>query len=310
MAKHERARAFAAQPDPPAAKDFARLRASGQAAGVSRAIGGGFVAARNALAGRLVRLGVAPNHLTFFGFLMTVGAGYCLARGASQQVPYFVGAAGPTGWWPLAAAGFLILGGASDMLDGAVARLGRQNTAFGAIFDSVLDRCSDMAMFLGCAAHFAWHGNLTYQTLAVVALANAIIISYTKARAENLIPDCSPGYWTRPERVAAMLIGCLVGHVPAVLWQLAILSALTAWRRVWFTWRATAAQAAGRPLPPTGPGSGRWSRLLLWRYPRGSIPYDLVTGLNIAYIIFAARLWPQLLATGDAADPLGRWLGR
>ncbi len=38
-----------------------------------------------------------------------------------------------------------------------------------------------MAMFLGCAAHFAWHGNLTYQTLAIVSLANAIIISYTKA---------------------------------------------------------------------------------------------------------------------------------
>jgi hypothetical protein len=107
-----------------------------------------------------------------------------------------------------------------------------------------------------------------------------------------------------------MLIGCLVGHVPAVLWQLAILSALTAWRRVWFAWRATAAQAAGRPLPPIGPGPGRWSRLLLWRYPRGSIPYDLVTGLNIAYIIFAARLWPQLLATGEAADPLRRWLER
>ena len=291
-------------------KDFRRLRESGETAGVSRAIGGAFVASRDALARVLIRLGITPNHLTLLGFLMTVGAAYCLARGASSQLPYFYSGVGPKGWWPLGAAVFLTLAGACDMLDGAVARIGKLSTRFGAMLDSSLDRFSDMAVYLGCALHFAWQGNITYQLLAILALCGAVLISYIKARAEAEIDDCSVGYWLRGERCAALLISCLSGHVPAMLWQQALSPMFTVWRRLTYTRSALAALEAGRPVPPTGPDAGWRGLLRPWRYARGSIPYDVVTGLNIAYLVFAARIWSELLAFGDWADPLSRLLGR
>jgi hypothetical protein len=145
MASEDRSDTSTKAAPPGASEDFCQLRASGEAGGVSRAIGSGFASARDSLARLLIGIGATPNRLTVAGFFMTIGAGYCLARGASQQLPYFSTGAGPVGWWPLWAAGFLILASAFDMLDGAVARLGNMSSRFGAILDSVVDRFSDMA---------------------------------------------------------------------------------------------------------------------------------------------------------------------
>ncbi len=286
-----------AEPSAPAEapREFRSLRASGAPPGVSLAIGTGFRLARDALARRLIRLGATPNHVSTAGFLCTAGAAACLACGASQQAPYFYTGAGPVGWWPLGAALFLILSGACDMLDGAVARLGGMTTRFGAVYDSVLDRCSDFAVFIGCTWNFFCMDSRFFALLALLALLNAFLVSYLKARAENLIPDCSVGYWLRGERFAAMLIACLCGHVPAVLLQQATLPGLTALRRILYTRSVLNAAQADRPLPGTQPPAGWRGRLMLWRHPRGSVGYDIVTGLNIAYIIFAARIWPQVL---------------
>ena len=274
MAKEDRSDTSTESSGAPASKDFQRLRETGQAAGISRAIGSAFIAARDSLARILLRCGATPNRLTWAGFLMTIGAGYCLARGASQQLPYFYTGTGPVGWWPLGAAGFLILSAACDMLDGAVARLGNLASKYGAILDSSIDRFSDMAIFIGCGLHFARDGNITYQMLAIVALCNAFLISYIKARAEDIIPDCSVGYWLRGERFAAMLIACLCGHLPAVLWQQALLPLLTVLRRLIYSYQAVTALETGRPAPVRGPRTGWLGRFQLWRHPRGSIPYD------------------------------------
>lgn len=295
----------------PATKDFRALRESGEAAGASKSIGSAIAAARDVLACRLIRLGATPNRITLVGFLCTCGAGYCLARGASQLVPYFSFGASGRGWWPALAAVLLLLAGACDMLDGAVARVGRRGSRAGAVLDSSVDRFSDMAIYIGCFLHFALlpRPNITYQVLAVVALCNGVLISYIKARAENLIEDCSVGYWLRGERFAAILIGCAFGHVPAVLWQMAISCFFTVWRRMTYAYGVLSATDAGRPLPPRGPCPGWLGAIQLWRRPRGSIAYDLVTGAHIAYIIVAPCVWPVLRADGPYADPLGRWLG-
>ncbi len=289
--------------------DFRRLRAVGERAGVSRLIGEGFCRARNAVARGLLAVGVVPNMVTIAGCAVTIAAGYCLARGAGDQVPYFYDGRGPQSWWPVWAAVFLILSGACDMLDGAVARIGNLYSRFGGILDSVLDRVSDMALFIGCGLYFAASGNRTLLVLALVALCDATLISYIKARAENTIPACTVGYWMRGERVAAILIGTLTGHVVAVIWQLAVLSAFTAWVRLDYARRAAAALDAGREPPATDPPRGWRGWLVPWRHPRGSIAYDVVTGTNIAFIIFGPRLWEIFAAHGAWADPLSRWLG-
>jgi len=295
---------------PAESKEFRALRTSGERAGASKSIGSAIAAARDTVARGLIRVGATPNRITVVGFVLTCGAGYCLARGASRQVPYFGSDAGQVGWWPAAAAGFLLLAGACDMLDGAVARLGRLGSRAGALLDSSVDRFSDMAIYIGCFLHFALLPvpNLTYQLLAVVAMCNAVLISYIKARAENVIDDCSVGYWLRGERFAAALIGCACGHMPAVLWQMAISCALTVWRRLSFAFLTIRAIDVGRTPPRRGPAPGLLGVLHLSRHPRGSVPYDLVTGAHIAYIVFAPLIWPALRAAGEWADPLRRIL--
>jgi phosphatidylglycerophosphate synthase len=290
----------------PTKKDFAALRQSDDAVGASRAIGGGFGAARDAVARFLLGFGVTPNILTITGFAFTCAAGYCLLRGAGQQVPYFALAGGPVGWWPLATALFLILAGACDMLDGAVARIGGLGSQSGALLDSSIDRFSDIAIYAGCFLYFATleRPNLTYQVLAVVAMCNAVLISYIKARAEDLIADCTVGYWLRGERFAGFLIACLVGHIPATLWQMSISCGFTVWRRLTYGFAAVRAQETGQPAPARGPSARWWGVFQLWRHPRGSVHYDVVTGTHIAYIIAGPLIWPALLWVGPEADPL------
>jgi CDP-diacylglycerol---glycerol-3-phosphate 3-phosphatidyltransferase len=294
-----------------AGKDFHALRQSGAAVGTSESIGMAFVRARDRVAARLIRLGATPNRVTIVGFLFTCAAAFCLARGASFAVPYFRFGTQPTSWWPAIAAVFLILAGACDMLDGAVARVGRMGSRSGAVLDSSVDRFSDMAIYIGCFLHFALMSpaNLTYQLLAVIALCNGVMISYVKARAEEMIEDCSVGYWLRGERFAAVLIGCMFGHIPAVMWQMAVSCAFTVWRRMSYAYLTVQALDAGKTAPPHGPVPGFLGRIQLWRHPRGSIGYDFVTGAHIAYIIFAPCVWAGLWAVGQYGDPLRRWLG-
>ncbi len=282
-------------------KDFERFRKSGLLAGGSRAIGTVFVRARTALARGLVRLGARPNHITVAGFGITLFAAACFVVGAGHQAPY----EGPTAGvgqslWPVAAALFLLLAGACDMLDGAVARQGNSGTPFGGVLDSTLDRLSDIAVYLGMAIHFAYYGNVTYTVLSVAAMCNGYMISYVKARAEDLIDDCSVGYWLRGERCGGLLLACLCFHVPAWLWLQATTPLGTVARRLWHAHRVL--RDGGRS--PVRSTSDRPSLLrAIWRgdTPRGSIAYDVVTGVAIAFFVFAPWIWPFFYG---GTDPL------
>lgn len=280
-------------------REFKRLADQGHARGTSRAIGEGFIRARDLLARGLVAAGATPNGVTVFGFLATVGAAACFLVGGGQSHAELRAAELPP--FVLIAAACLFLASACDMLDGAVARVGDLGTPFGGFLDSVLDRFSDLAIYIALIVYFTVAGNLTYTVLAAAALANALLISYVKARAESVIPDCGVGYWLRGERSAALLIACLAGNVPAALWQQGILPFLTIVRRLAWTRRVLAARSDGRPPPTDAPPTGRVGLLRPWRFPRGSIPYDIVTAANIAFLIFAPYVHDVF---AGQADPL------
>jgi CDP-diacylglycerol---glycerol-3-phosphate 3-phosphatidyltransferase len=284
--------------------DFRRFKESGQHAGTSLAIGWGFCTARDAIARRLIAAHITPNMLTILGLLATCTAAACFFRGGSYSHATMRELGMPP--YLLIAAAFIVIASAMDMLDGAVAKIGKLSTPLGAVLDSFVDRLSDAAVYIGLIGHFIIVGNLTYGVLSAVALANAMLISYVKARSECIIPECSVGYWMRGERSAALLIAACAGTVPAVLWQQAISPAFTVLRRLVFFHQALAAKEAGRAGPSTAAPTGLLSLLRPWRYPRGSIPYDVVTGTNIAFIIFAHHLHPIF---GPGADPLRQILG-
>ena len=277
-------------------------------AGVSKAIGLGFMATRNAIARGLIRIGATPNHVTVAGFFANCGAAACFVMGAGHHAPWETPVPGVIqSTWPLWGVAWLFVAGACDMIDGAVARIGNMHTAFGGLLDSTLDRCSDIVVYAGMAIHFAVAGNVTYLTLAVLAMCNGMLISYVKARAEEYIDDCSLGFWKRGERCAAVFLASISAHLPIMLWQQALSPLFTWLLRLRYARAVIRAKEVGREPPPIFPSgtAARWLRP--WRCPRGTLPYDLTVGFNIAF--FTVMPWIHPMFYGSA-DPLGDWLAR
>jgi CDP-diacylglycerol--glycerol-3-phosphate 3-phosphatidyltransferase len=230
--------------------------------------------------------------------VLTGASAVCYAIGTDRRFGWGLNPAAQANAYLLLAGLLLAASSACDMLDGAVARLGGDRSRFGAFLDSTLDRYSDFAVYAGIAAHYAWisPANATFALLCMLAFFNAFMISYARARAEDIIESCSVGYWQRGERSAAILIATFAYNIPALVVQQAFLPMLTVLRRIFYV-----KAVIGGESPVTDPrGGGLLLAIQLWRWPRMTIPYDIVTGINIAWLIFA-RIRPE--------DVLRRWLG-
>lgn len=157
----------------------------------------------------LSKLGVTPNTITVIGFLLNVVVAIIFIKGASQphlDLRY-------VGW-----GGFMILiAGLFDMIDGRLARVTNQSSRFGAFFDSVIDRYSELVMFLGICYYLVAQSYFLSSLCAFLALIGSIMVSYIRARAEGLGIECSDGLMQRPERiiligVSAMACGVVQGQ--------------------------------------------------------------------------------------------------
>jgi len=176
---------------------------------------------------------IHPNVLTLIGLLINVGAAWLLAIGQFR--------------W----AGVVIISaGIFDMVDGRVARETNRVTRFGGFFDSVLDRYSDLGLLVGL---LVWYGSINrpqYVVLTAVAMMGCVMVSYTRARAENTIPTCKVGFMERPERVVLMILAALGDHMAPALWAIAVLSNLTVVHRMWFTWQEAKRLEEAQLRPP------------------------------------------------------------
>jgi CDP-diacylglycerol---glycerol-3-phosphate 3-phosphatidyltransferase len=146
----------------------------------------------------LIKLGFTPNTVSVIGFILNIGVAAIFVLGAEKTNR---GDLSYVGW-----AGALILfAGLFDMLDGQVARLGKMGSSFGALLDSVLDRYSELFMFLGICYYLVSHHYFISSLFAFTGLIGSMMVSYTRARAEGLGIECKGGLMQRPERI--VLIG-------------------------------------------------------------------------------------------------------
>lgn len=146
----------------------------------------------------LIKAGLTPNAVTTIGFILNIGVAVIFIKGAERG---HRGDLSYVGW-----AGALILfAGLFDMLDGQVARLGNMSSTFGALYDSVLDRYSELVMFFGICYYLVGHHYFLSSIFAFIAMIGSMMVSYTRARAEGLGIECKDGLMQRPERV--ILIG-------------------------------------------------------------------------------------------------------
>jgi len=165
---------------------------------------------------------VHPNFLTFLGLVINIWAAWLFALGNFR--------------W----AGVVVIGaGLFDMVDGRVARQTNQVTRFGGFFDSVLDRYSDLAVLVGLQVYYASINRYFYVVLCAIVMTGTVMVSYTRARAENTIPRCKVGFMERPERVVLVILGALTNRMAHVLWVLAVFTNITVIARMIYTWQET-----------------------------------------------------------------------
>lgn len=172
---------------------------------------------------------INPNVLTFLGLVVNTVAAFLFgyATAENQRSMFFY-------------AGLVIIGsGFFDLVDGRVARASNQVTRFGGFFDSVIDRYSDASQLLGLLVFYARADRSVYIVLTGFVMISAIMVSYTRARAESLIGSCKVGFMERPERLVLIIIGALFNRMAPVLWIIAVLSTITVIHRTEHTWRQT-----------------------------------------------------------------------
>ncbi len=99
---------------------------------------------------------------------------------------------------------------------------------------------------MGLVVHYTLIGRPFYMALAAVAMASSFMVSYSRARAESLIPSCKVGFMERPERLVLLIMGGVFNRMAQVLWVIAMISTITVIHRVVYTWQEL---RAGRSLP-------------------------------------------------------------
>lgn len=146
----------------------------------------------------LGRLGLTPNALTVIGFLI---AGVAAAAAAAQ-------------WW-LAAGLLVVVGGTFDLFDGALARATGKVSKLGAFMDSTFDRWGEGVIYVGVVVGCLADDFRLGAALAAAAMASAVMVSYTRAKAESLgfTPGsgmANVGLAPREVRIVILTIGLIL----------------------------------------------------------------------------------------------------
>ena len=167
-----------------------------------------------------VALRIHPNTLTFIGVLINFAAAWALALGR------FV-----------IAGAIMVVANIFDYIDGKVAHESNAVSAFGGFWDSVIDRFSDLSLFIGLIFLYSSLQRTEYVMITALAMMFAIMTSYTRARAESLIKKCKVGFMERPERIVLFMIGAFTNRMAAVMWVILVLSLFTVADRIIYTYR-------------------------------------------------------------------------
>ena len=159
----------------------------------------------------LIRTPITPTQITWFSGSLTVGGGVAFGFGA-----YILGAI------------LILLGVITDCIDGDLARMTHRTSRVGAFLDSVLDRWTDAALIAGLGLSDAER----FGALASLALAAAMLVSYTRARAQSLGVDCPDGIGARDTRIFILVVAALFDRVEIGLWLVVATGMVTAVQRM------------------------------------------------------------------------------
>lgn len=179
----------------------------------------------NWVAEKLLKVGLSPNHITLIGLLGNIAAAVLIGFGYIR-------------WAGLLA----VLMAPLDAVDGAMARLRGTSSKFGAFFDSVIDRYDELFLFGGLLVWFYTQQNFPGLILSFLSAMGAVLVPYTRARAEGLGILTKVGIMTRIERAIVLIVGLLIGKPIWSVGIIALFANITAIQRIVFVWRESQAE--------------------------------------------------------------------
>ena len=196
----------------------------------------------NPLIKGLIKLHITPNMITTLGFIGNIVATASFIYAAlSFQAGNQTTALAHVAW----GGATILFAGLFDMIDGRLARLGNMSTTFGAMWDSVLDRYSELISLFGVVLIFLLNGDFWLGVVSFTAMIGSVMVSYVRARAEGLNIECKVGIMQRPERVVVLAFTAIASGLSANLQWLvvgmtiiAILANITAFWRIGHCYKA------------------------------------------------------------------------
>jgi CDP-diacylglycerol---glycerol-3-phosphate 3-phosphatidyltransferase len=165
--------------------------------------------------------GITPNALTLINLALSIAAGCVIAMGH-----FLIGGA------------LVLVSGLFDLLDGALARVTKKASKFGAVLDSVVDRLAEAAVLSGLLIWYVSQDGTDSKTVLILfVLVGSFLVSYIRARAEGLGWQCQVGLFTRAERVIVLALGLLLDQVFIALCILALFVSITVAQRLVHLWK-------------------------------------------------------------------------
>jgi CDP-diacylglycerol--glycerol-3-phosphate 3-phosphatidyltransferase len=237
-----------------------------------------------------VALRIHPNVLTFVGVVIT---GWSAVHLATNR--FVTGAV------------IMVIASMFDFIDGKVAHETGLMSKFGGFWDSVIDRFSDILLFIGLIYLYSSLGRTDYVMVASFAMMFALMTSYTRARAESLIAKCKVGFMERPERMVLFMIGAFSNRMAGVMWVILVLSVFSVLDRVILTYRVLEKKSERPSLVDRSPLPVRmlWN-MFYWTFERATWQYDVMVIAILGFVWLTPPSWiSDPVASG--AGPIG-WL--
>jgi CDP-diacylglycerol--glycerol-3-phosphate 3-phosphatidyltransferase len=187
----------------------------------------------NPLIKGMIKIGITPNIVTTIGLLLNIVAAAMFVEAAMTTSEHC--AHQLIGW----GGGVILFAGLFDMMDGRLARMGNMSSVFGAMWDSTLDRYSELITLGGICLMFVKGDWFWISVVTFAAMIGSVMVSYVRARAEGLGIECKVGFMQRPERVVVTAVTAIISGATSNLWWLAggmiliaVLANITAFWRI------------------------------------------------------------------------------
>lgn len=187
----------------------------------------------NPLIKGMIKIGITPNIVTTIGLLLNIVAAAMFVEAAMTTSEHC--AHQLIGW----GGGVILFAGLFDMMDGRLARMGNMSSVFGAMWDSTLDRYSELITLGGICLMFVKGDWFWISVVTFAAMIGSVMVSYVRARAEGLGVECKVGFMQRPERVVVTAVTAIISGGTGNLWWLAggmiliaVLANITAFWRI------------------------------------------------------------------------------